>query len=48
MKIEQLPSGTYRVRIMIDGKRYTFTDKDKKRVKAKAAIFADEQLHGVQ
>ena len=47
MKIEQLPSGTYRVRIMIDGKRYTFTDKDKKRVKAKAAIFADEHREAI-
>lgn len=27
MKVEQLASGTYRVRIMIDGQGYTFTDK---------------------
>lgn len=47
MKVEQLPSGTYRVRIMIDGQRYTFTDKDKKRVKAKAASFADEHREAV-
>lgn len=47
MKVEQLPSGTYRVRIMIDGQRYTFTDKDKKRVKAMAASFADEHREAV-
>ena len=27
MKVEQLPSGSYRIRIMIDGRRYTFTDR---------------------
>ena len=42
MKTERLPSGTYRVRVMVDGKRYTFTDKDPKRVRAEAARFADE------
>lgn len=47
MKVEQLPSGTYRVRIMIDGQRYTFTDKDKLRVKAKAAQFADDHREAV-
>lgn len=47
MKVEQLPSGTYRVRIMIDGHRYTFTDKDKLRVKAKAAQFADDHREAV-
>ena len=47
MKVEQLPSGSYRVRIMIDGQRYTFTDKDKLRVKAKAASFADEHREAV-
>lgn len=47
MKIEQLPSGSYRIRIMIDGQRYTFTDKDKKRVKAKAASFADEHREAI-
>lgn len=47
MKVEQLPSGSYRIRIMIDGHRYTFTDKDKLRVKAKAAQFADEHREAV-
>ena len=47
MKIEQLPSGTYRIRLMIDGHRYTFTDKDRKRVKAKAAQFADEHRESI-
>ena len=48
MKVEQLPSGTSRVRIMIDGHRYTFTDKDRKRVKAIAASFADEHREAVE
>ena len=48
MKVEQLPSGTFRVRIMIDGHRYTFTDKDRKRVKAIAASFADEHREAVE
>lgn len=47
MKVEQLPSGTYRIRIMIDGHRYTFTDKDKLRVKALAAQFADQHREAV-
>ena len=47
MKVEQLPSGTYRVRVMIDGQRYTFTDKDKKRVKAMAASFQDEHREAI-
>ena len=47
MKVEQLPSGSYRIRIMIDGHRYTFTDKDKLRVKAKAAQFADEHREAI-
>lgn len=47
MKVEQLPSGSYRVRIMIDGHRYTFTDKDKLRVKAKAAQFADQHREAI-
>lgn len=32
---------------MIDGHRYTFTDKDKLRVKAKAAQFADEHREAI-
>lgn len=48
MKVEQLPSGTYRIRVMIDGHRYTFTDKDKLRVKAKAASFANEHREAVE
>lgn len=48
MKVEQLPSGTFRVRVMIDGHRYTFTDKDRKRVKAMAASFADEHREAVE
>ena len=47
MKLEQLPSGSYRIRIMIDGHRYTFTDKDKLRVKAKAAQFADQHREAI-
>lgn len=47
MKVEQLPSGSYRVRVMIDGHRYTFTDKDKLRVKAKAAQFADQHREAI-
>ena len=47
MKVEQLPSGSYRIRVMIDGQRYTFTDKDKKRVVAKAASFADEHREAI-
>ena len=47
MKVEQLPSGTFRVRLMIDGHRYTFTDKDKLRVKAKAAQFADQHREAI-
>ena len=47
MKVEQLPSGSYRIRLMIDGHRYTFTDKDKLRVKAKAAQFADQHREAI-
>lgn len=47
MKVEQLPSGSYRIRIMIDGHRYTFTDKDKLRVKANAAQFADQHREAI-
>lgn len=38
MKVEQLPSGTFRIRLMIDGHRYAFTDKDKLRVKQRIGL----------
>lgn len=47
MKTEKLPSGSYRVRVMIDGKRYTFTDKDPKRVRAMASAFANDNREKV-
>ena len=42
MKARQLPSGSWNVRIMCNGKSYSFTDPDKRRVMRRASDFADE------
>ena len=42
MKPRRLPSGSYNVRIMIDGHTYSFTDPDRKTVLRMASEFADE------
>lgn len=42
MKAEKLKSGSYRVRVMIKGKRYCFTGKNKNDVIRKARIFSEE------
>ena len=47
MKAEKLPSGSYRVRVMVDGKRYTFVNKDPKIARAEAASFAAENREKV-
>lgn len=38
----KLKSGSWNIRVTIDGKQYSFTDPDKKTVKRMAAAFADE------
>ena len=40
MKPRRLPSGSWNVRVMIDGQSYSFTDTDRKEVMRKAADFA--------
>lgn len=47
MKPRQLPSGSWNVRIMIDGQTYSFTHADKKTCKRMAADFADEHRRRV-
>ena len=42
MKPRQLPSGSWNVRVMIDGQSYSFTHTDKKTVMRMASDFADE------
>ena len=42
MKAEKLKSGSYRVRVMVKGVRYSFTGKNKKDVLRKARIFVEE------
>lgn len=42
MKPRQLPSGSWNVRIMIDGQTYSFTDSSKRAVMARATAFAAE------
>ena len=42
MKARQLPSGSWNVRIMCNGKSYSFTDPDKRRVMRRAAEFAEQ------
>ena len=39
MKIRKLKSGAWNARITVDGKTYSFTDKDKKAVRRMAAAF---------
>ena len=41
-KAKKLKSGSWNVRITVDGKQYSFTDKDKKTAMRMAAAFADE------
>ena len=41
MKARKLPSGSWNVRIMINGKSYSFTDPDKHRVMRRASEFAE-------
>ena len=41
MKPRRLPSGSWNVRIMINGKSYSFTDPDKRRVMRRASEFAE-------
>lgn len=41
MKPRKLPSGSWNCRIMINGKTYSFTDPDKRRVMRRASEFAD-------
>lgn len=45
MKPRKLPSGSWNVRIMCNGKSYSFTDPDKRRVMRMASDFADEYRH---
>ena len=42
MKARRLPSGSWNIRIMINGKSYSFTDPDKRRVMRRAAEFAEQ------
>ena len=42
MKPRKLPSGSWNVRIMCNGKSYSFTDPDKRRVMRMASDFADD------
>lgn len=42
MKPRRLPSGSWNVRIMCNGKSYSFTDFDKRRVMRRAAEFAEQ------
>lgn len=42
MKAQKLKSGSYRVRVMIDGKSYSFTDKDKKTALKRARNFKEQ------
>lgn len=42
MKPRKLPSGSWNVRIMCNGKSYSFTDSDKRRVMRRAAEFAEQ------
>ncbi len=42
MKPRRLPSGSWNVRIMCNGKSYSFTDPDKRRVMRRAAEFAEQ------
>lgn len=42
MKARQLPSGSWNVRIMCNGKSYSFTDSDRRRCMRRAAEFADQ------
>ena len=41
-KAKKLKSGSWNVRVTIDGRTYSFTDPDKKTALRMAAIFADE------
>ena len=41
MKARKLPSGSWNIRIMINGKSYSFTDPDKHRVMRRASEFAE-------
>ena len=41
MKARKLPSGSWNIRIMINGKSYSFTDPDKRRVMRRASEFAE-------
>lgn len=47
MKPRKLPSGSWNVRIMLDGHTYSFTDPDKKTVLRMAAAFADEYREAI-
>ncbi len=42
MKPRKLPSGSWNVRIMVNGKSYSFTDPDKRRVLRRASEFAEQ------
>ena len=41
-KPRKLPSGNWNIRVMVNGKSYSFTDPDKRTVKRMAAAFADQ------
>ena len=41
MKARKLKSGNWNIRIMINGKSYSFTDPDKRRVMRRASEFAE-------
>lgn len=43
MKATKLPSGNWRVQVMHNGKRYSFTDKKKKDAEDKARIFLEQK-----
>ena len=42
MKPRKLPSGSWNVRVMCNGRSYSFTDPDKRRVMRRAAEFAEQ------
>ncbi len=48
MKLRRLPSGSYNVRIMIDGHAYSFTHPDKKTAVRMASEFADEHRRRIE
>ena len=48
MKPRRLPSGSWNVRIMLDGHSYSFTDPDRRTVMRMASTFADEHRRKIE